>query len=74
VIIAGRREEFEMPENEKGKLFVSNDSTPHRCPICYGKGKVPYEFYSMRGQEQWTTDAIPQKCRSCNGTGIVFNK
>jgi hypothetical protein len=44
-------------------------STPHRCPVCQGRGTVDQSFYS-RGQ---STSAIgTETCKSCNGTGILW--
>lgn len=40
---------------------------PVRCPICYGKTTVPSGFY----EDESTTSALPVKCRSCGGRGIV---
>jgi DnaJ-class molecular chaperone len=39
---------------------------PERCPVCEGRGVVPYGFYGDQGAG---TGAEP--CRSCGGTGIV---
>jgi DnaJ-class molecular chaperone len=44
-----------------------------RCPVCHGKGIVPNGFYSST-EKQWnTTSASPEQCRSCSGSGIVWN-
>lgn len=47
--------------------------TPYRCPICGGNGLVPDGFYATVTGHWSTTDYTPEKCRSCNGTGIVWN-
>ena len=44
-------------------------ATPHRCPVCNGVGKVPAGFYSMGIA---STTSMPETCRSCNGTGIIW--
>ena len=41
---------------------------PRRCPICDGTGKVPVGFYGEQG-----TDASMPYCKSCQGTGIVWD-
>lgn len=45
---------------------------PHRCPVCSGKGIVPNGFYLTDNDWASTTDASPETCRSCNGTGVVW--
>jgi DnaJ-class molecular chaperone len=46
---------------------------PFRCPVCNGTGRVPNGFYDAIGVDHWTTsDATPEPCRSCGGTGIVY--
>lgn len=45
----------------------------HCCPVCAGNGKVPNGFYLItRGSSIMTTDATPEQCQSCKGTGIVW--
>jgi len=45
-------------------------AVPYRCPICGGAGVVPAGFYSMGIV---STLFVPETCRSCNGTGIVWD-
>lgn len=41
------------------------------CPVCQGRGIVPNGFYN-RTELQWSsTDATPEKCRTCNGIGVI---
>ena len=42
---------------------------PHKCPVCIGRGHMPYNFYQDI-KTIVTTD--PVKCRSCKGKGIVW--
>ena len=45
---------------------------PHRCPVCGGNGLVPNGFYDQTSG-QWTScSTLPETCRSCNGTGVIF--
>lgn len=48
---------------------------PYCCPVCNGRGAVPHGFYDGGSQWATTTVAWPPKevCRSCSGTGIVWN-
>jgi len=47
----------------------------HTCPVCFGRGFVPNGFYSSIGTDRWlSTSIIPEECRSCNGTGIIFTE
>lgn len=46
--------------------------TPHRCPVCGGNGQVMNGFYGQVGGE-WTSGSTAfEQCRSCNGTGVVW--
>jgi len=46
-------------------------STPHRCPVCGGKGMVPAGFYQTNPYGSiGNTD--PETCRACDG-GIVWD-
>jgi len=47
--------------------------TPHRCPVCGGNGQVPNGFYRQTSGNWSSTSTIPEICRSCNGTGLVWN-
>ena len=43
-----------------------------RCPVCFGKGKVPKGFYWAVGRESVpATDASPEPCQSCHGLGTL---
>ena len=41
--------------------------TPHRCPVCFGRGTVPNTGYG--GNSTYTGDA---PCHACAGSGIVW--
>lgn len=41
------------------------------CPVCFGKGIVASNFYAAPGYEGFSTNTAPEKCRSCDGRGIV---
>lgn len=45
---------------------------PHRCPVCNGNGLVPNGFYLQTSGYWSSTSTIPETCRSCNGTGIIW--
>ena len=43
------------------------------CPVCEGKGIVPNSFYSYPvGQGYVSSSTLPEKCRSCDGKGIIL--
>jgi len=44
---------------------------PFKCPICYGKGIVDAGFYSAIGSS-WSSTNMTEKCRQCDGDGIVW--
>lgn len=46
----------------------STQKTPHRCPICNGRGLVANNFYNNFGS---STDASDIECRSCV-RGIIY--
>lgn len=44
-----------------------------RCPVCEGKGLVPYGFYTVIGQPYFSsTNTAPETCKSCGGRGIIW--
>lgn len=64
-----------MPFREPSVIFkdevpkydgiILTSSTPHVCPVCTGKGIVPNGFYMTTNKNYTTSDATPEKCRSC---------
>lgn len=46
--------------------------TPHTCPICGGNGLVDNGFYDQTSGAWTTSSNTPEECRSCSGTGIVW--
>jgi len=49
--------------------------TPYRCPVCNGQGLVQNGFYMAIGVDSYnSTNAMPETCRSCNGTGVVWDE
>lgn len=48
--------------------------TPHRCPVCDGRGNVPYGFYSGQPVGSTTAAPLPEPCRSCAGSGLVWRQ
>lgn len=56
------------------RLKIMNKKTPHTCPICGGNGIVPNGFYSSLNETYTVISTAPEKCKSCNGTGIVWNQ
>ena len=44
---------------------------PHKCPVCNGNGIVDAGFYNQTSGE-WTSTGGTEPCRSCEGTGIVW--
>jgi len=48
------------------------DSSPHTCPICYGVGMVDDGFYNRTGLVWSSSISSHERCRSCDGKGIVW--
>jgi len=44
---------------------------PHTCPVCQGRGTVPQGFYNHG--DMLTSSLTPEQCRTCLGTGIVWD-
>jgi len=63
--------QVELPFNEPKPSKI-----PHKCPVCVGRGHMPYDFYLDVGKGKNSLRAIvttdPVRCRSCKGTGIVW--
>jgi len=47
--------------------------TPYRCPACLGNGKQNAGFYEQVGGYWAGSSAQLVDCRSCNGTGVVWD-
>ena len=44
-----------------------------RCPVCMGRGLVPNSFYATTSGIGSTTQTyLPEKCRTCNGAGVII--
>lgn len=43
-----------------------------RCPVCGGNGLVSNGFYTQTSGHWSSNSTVPETCRSCNGTGVVF--
>lgn len=55
-----------------GSQVYGHGLTPHRCPICYGRGIVPVGFYSTT-EMLWSAGSTgPETCRACKGTGVLW--
>ena len=65
-----------LENTEKGGLNYNITSgsyvKPYVCPTCGGRGTVSCGFYNWLAAA--TTDAAPEMCRSCSGTGIVWRQ
>jgi hypothetical protein len=47
---------------------------PFKCPVCNGSGIVPTGFYHSTSGHYLSTNASPEGCRSCGGSGIVYSE
>lgn len=56
-----------------GRAHFLQQKRPFVCPICGGRGFVVSGFYSSIGNTWVTTSTIPETCRSCQGTGVVWS-
>ena len=44
-------------------------STPHKCPVCEGRGHVPAGFYARATAMHNTA---PETCKACDGAGVIW--
>jgi hypothetical protein len=47
-------------------------STPHKCPICHGRGTVPPGFYDQIDTGTSISTQRPT-CKACGGSGLVWD-
>ena len=48
---------------------------PHKCPVCEGTGKVPFNFYKDTTGTMYlymNPIGMMESCRSCDGKGIFW--
>lgn len=53
--------------------FIPNNKQPHVCPVCLGKGIVPNGFYLYPHNQWFSSSTSPEKCKSCQGSGVVWD-
>jgi hypothetical protein len=58
-----------IQEFPRKKMF-SIKGMPFLCPVCEGRGIVPYNFYSVEYETK--SSITPVACRTCGGEGIVW--
>lgn len=46
-------------------------NTLNKCPVCEGRGIVPNGFYNTVTGYGTTNSIAPDKCRSCDGVGVI---
>lgn len=48
----------------------------YKCPVCEGRGFVPFGFYTRQPYDSSsvTGSASTELCRSCDGRGIIFDE
>ena len=59
-------DEKQMPEPHLARARMAQ-----RCPVCYGCGTVPPDFYAQIG---YGTNTARVTCRACGGAGIVWGE
>jgi DnaJ-class molecular chaperone len=61
--------------NQRNKSAGYKVKIPHTCPVCKGHQSVPNGFYRTIGSNNWSTGStLPETCRTCNGTGVVWSE
>jgi hypothetical protein len=46
--------------------------TPHKCPICEGRGIVQGGFYTSLPTSPSISTVVTEPCRACAGSGIIY--
>lgn len=46
--------------------------TPHRCPVCGGRGNVPRGFYDGLETNGSSAGQMTEPCRACGGNGVLW--
>ena len=72
--------EIVTPEQAADLYLVEHPLPPaegaekvQRCPVCMGRGLVPNSFYATTSGIGSTTQTyLPEKCRTCNGAGVII--
>lgn len=64
--------DYPLPETVSIPTVFSYGIKPHKCPICEGRIILPAGFYSSLPGGSSLSNATAEKCRSCNGTGIIW--
>lgn len=63
-----------LPEIKKVDFnSLGYDKKPYTCPVCFGRGHVSNGFYSTTGNTWVTSTTMPEPCRSCGGTGVIWH-
>jgi hypothetical protein len=60
------------PERWAGWWPPMPTGTPHKCPVCSGRGEVSQNFYNISPYAESTTGVYPITCRTCNGQGVLW--
>lgn len=71
-----RWEATKETQMELGKIVFddSHAPEPHTCPVCNGRGQMPYHFYTSP-PTYYSSSTIGNStvaCRSCSGTGVLW--
>lgn len=47
---------------------------PYSCPVCGGRGTVPWYFYATTASGSCScSSAADEQCRTCKGSGVVWD-
>lgn len=52
-------------------VIWGSERRPYCCPVCGGNGIKPLGFYNLTSG-MWTSSGGTEECRSCTGTGVVW--
>lgn len=65
-----------LPEDQQpSNLPARAVMTPHKCPVCEGRGTVSQHFYSgYYNPTSGTSSLMPprESCRACGGVGVLW--
>ena len=70
--LSGLKQQIEATSYQGHVSMTQVPRTPYCCPVCYGRGHVAAGFYASTGQSWTSSNVMPETCKSCSGTGIVW--
>jgi DnaJ-class molecular chaperone len=62
------------PETQSGGSLEPVGSVPFKCPVCEGTGLVSRPPWVAGDVPEWTAAQTQYPCRTCDGTGVMWEQ